>query len=218
MKALILLLLPLAFLACRNNADTRDDDRMDNDTLVLDADGKPIVDANNDGVADNLDANNDGVPDNNVERTEENAYAEFGTTSGTRTLRLRDWRSKMDFKALGTPTDTLSRVLTLGSDTHQGSTVIEYKYNDINLEYFLPKGGNDAWLKTIEIKGGDWATARGIKVGDSVADIRNMYPKLNEMTDGKSDYQYTYQLEESVVMFGIQDDKVSRIKIEYNIP
>lgn len=208
MKSLfLLLLLPLAFLACRNASDTRDDNN-DRDSIIVDV-NDPNYDSDGDGIPNVRDTVNVDAPD-------VNAYAEFGTTSGSNTFRLRDWRTKTDLRGLGTPTDTLSRVLTLASDTHQGSTVTEYKYEDINLVYFMPKGGNDSWLRTIEIKGGDWSTARGIKVGDSVDDVKKMYPKLAQLED--QDYMYSYQLEESMVMFGIQDNKVSRIKIEYNIP
>lgn len=208
MKSLfLLLLLPLAFLACKNASDTRDDNN-DRDSIIVDVNDP------------NYDSDGDGIPDarenDNVDTPDENAYAEFGTTRGDNTFRLRDWRSKTNLRGLGTPNDTLSRQLTLASDTHQGSTVTEYKYDDINLLYFMPKGGNDSWLRTIEIKGGDWSTARGIKVGDSVDDLKKMYPKLAQLED--EDYMYSYQLAESMVMFGIQDDKVSRIKIEYNIP
>src|SRR5688572_32888067 len=106
MKSLfLLLLLPLAFLACRNAADTRDDNDNDADTLVVDV-NDPNYDSDGDGIPNVRDTVNVDDPD-------VNAYAEFGTTRGTNAFRLRDWRSKTDLRGLGTPTDTLSRVLTL---------------------------------------------------------------------------------------------------------
>lgn len=204
MKSILLLLITLFAFSCRDAAETREEKRM--------ADSIAMADRNDvDGMNDDNDGNNTDSPD-------VNAFAEFGTTKGDISLRLRDWKAKSNLMRLGTPLDTLSRVMTLTTDTHQGSTVEEYKYEDINLEFFKPKGSNDSWLKSVEIKGGDWATARGIRVGDSLEDVKSMYPKAVPYDDNKVLYTYHYTLGESVLLFKIDNDKVSRIKIEYNIP
>lgn len=206
MKTLFLLFVALLAFSCRQSDESKEEKRLA-DSLAL-----AMVDADNDGIADSLEkVDLDSSPD-------ANAYAEFTFTDGSTNLRLREPRSRINMSALGNPTDTLTRELTLASDTHQGSTVTEYKYENINLVYFTPKGSNDPWLMTVEIKGGPWATARGIKVGDSVADLKNMYPKIADWNDDKKEYQYVYSLEDSVLLFGVADDKVRRIKIEYNIP
>ena len=207
MKTLFLLLVTLLAFSCRQAGESQEErEQRLADSLAL------VVDADHDGIADSLEkVDLDSSPD-------ANAYAEFSTTDGSVNIRLREPRSKINMSALGTPTDTLTRELTLASDTHQGSTVTEYKYENINLVYFTPKGSNDPWLMTVEIKGGPWATARGIKVGDSVADLKSMYPKIADWNDEKKEYQYVYALEDSVLLFGVADEKVRRIKIEYNIP
>lgn len=203
MKTLILLFVTLLALSCRESSESREEKRM--------ADSIAIADSLRELVRVDTD-NTDGMPD-------QNAYAEFSVTNGSGTnLRLRDSRGQINLQGLGTPNDTLSRVLTLISDTHQGSEVIEYKYDDVNLEFFRPKGTDERWLKTVEIKSGPWATARGIKIGDSLMDVKNMYPKISDWKDDKNIYQYSYSLEDANLLFGIANDKVSRIKIEYNIP
>ena len=206
MKTLFLLFVALLAFSCRQSGETQEEreQRL--------ADSLALVDANNNGIADSLErVDLDSSPD-------ANAYAEFTTSDGSTNIRLREPRSRINMSALGTPIDTLTRELTLASDTHQGSTVTEYKYENINLVYFTPKGSNDPWLMTVEIKGGPWATARGIKVGDSVADLKNMYPKIADWNDTKQEYQHVYSLDDSVLLFGVTGDKVTRIKIEYNIP
>lgn len=201
MKTLFLLLITLFIFSCRDASESKEEKRIA-DSLAMEE-------------KDDADGMNDDI---NTDSPDANAFVEFGTTRGDVSLRLRDWKSKSNLMRLGTPLDTLSRVLTLGSDTHQGSTVEEYKYEDINLEFFKPKGSNDSWLRAVEIKGGDWATARGIKIGDSLDDVKSMYPKVVPYDENKELYTYHYTLDESVLLFKIDNDKVSRIKIEYNIP
>ena len=204
MKTLILLFVTLLALSCReSSSEQREEERMADSIRIADS-LRALVRVDT--------VNTDDMPD-------QNAYAEFAVTNGSGTnLRLRDSRGQINLQGLGTPNDTLSRVLTLASDTHQGSEVIEYKYDDVNLEFFRPKGTDERWLKTLEIKGGPWATARGIKIGDSLADVKSMYPKITDWKDDKNIYQYSYSLEDANLLFGIANDKVTRIKIEYNIP
>jgi hypothetical protein len=204
MKTLILLLVTLMALSCRESSSETKEERRVADSIR---------------IADSLRALVKVDTVNTNEMPDENAYVEFSVTNGSGTnLRLRDSRGQINLQGLGTPNDTLSRVLTLVSDTHKGSEVIEYKYDDVNLEFFRPKGTDERWLKTVEIKGGPWATARGIKIGDSLADVKSMYPKITDWKDDKNIYQYSYSLEDANLLFGIANDKVTRIKIEYNIP
>ena len=213
MKTQFLLLLAIILFSCQRASEKRDEKLLDDDT-------EQRVDVDNDGTVDvHVDTSEEARRMRNIDTDspDVNAFAEFGLTNGDMTFKVRDWRSKMNLRGLGTPNDTLTRVLSLTSDTHQGSTITEYKYNDVNLEFFSPKGSNDAWLKTIEIKGGPWSTARGIKVGDSVNDLKSMYPRITQSADTKDPYMYSYSLEDSQLLFGVDADKVTRIKIMYNI-
>lgn len=199
MKTQLILLAALFLFSCKQNPDTRNEN-----------DGRDTISIHDHDSGDRTDTINTDSPD-------KNAFAEFGVTNGPTVLRLRDTRTDINLTALGTPNDTLTRVLTLEGDTHQGATITEYKYENVNLEFYTPKGSSNQWLKTVEIKGGPWATARGIRVGDSLSDLRAMYPKAtNDLTEDKGVYSYT--LAESVIQFGITADKVSRIKIMYEIP
>jgi len=201
MKTLILLFAALLAISCRQSADTREEEERRADSIAL-ADSLREVESRT--VID--------------ETPDKNAYAEFTTTDGKVNLRLRSTRNEVSLSALGTPTDTLRRVLNIATDPHQGAVVTEYKYENVNLVFFQPKGSNEGFLRTVEIKGGPWTTARGIKVGDSVADLKNMYPNIADWKDEPEVYQYVYNIDDSVLLFGIENDKVSRIKIEYNIP
>lgn len=187
----------LAF-SCRRADDARDDDNMQDTLEVMDTD----VDSDGVHVADA------DSPD---------TYAEFRTTGGSVDLRLREPMSRVNLQALGPANDTLTRNLTVITDAYQGSTVTEYQYDDINLVYIRPRNTSDSWLMTAEIKGGNWATARGIKVGDSVADLRSMYPNITDYKDDAA-YQHSYVVDDATILFGVANDKVSRIKIMYDIP
>ena len=202
MKTLFLLLLTILAMSCRKSSESKEEQQRIADSIVI-ADSLREV------------ARQDSI---NNQSPAQNEFVEFSVTDGGTDLRIRESRDRINLAALGAPTDTLSRVLTLASDTHQGSEVTEYKYENINLEFFRPKDSNERWLKTVEIKGGPWATARGIKIGDSLEEVKSMYPKIGDWKDDKNVYQYAYSLDDAHLLFGIVNDKVSRIKIEYNIP
>ena len=201
MKIQFLLILILFLAGCRRSSESKDEKNLQ-DSLDLVA-------------ADTL-GTRDGTADNMNDSPDKNAYAEFTLTNGPVVLRVRDWRRNMNLPSLGAANDTLTRELTIGSDTHQGSTVTEYKYDDLNLEFFTPKGSDDAWLMTADIKGGPWATARGIKVGDSVTDMKSMYPSAINNDPDKT--VFVYNVDDSVLTFATAGDKVTGIKVQYNIP
>ena len=201
MKIQYALILILFIAACRRSGDMRDDKNM-NDTLVVTTPNSDMDGNMRDYVV--------------YDSPEKNAYAEFSLTNGPTVLRVRDWKKNMNLPGLGAANDTLTRELTLSSDKHKGSTITEYKYDDVNLEFFTPKGSAESWLKKAEIKGGPWATARGIKVGDSVADLKSMYPSATQNDPDKTLYQYN--VDDSKLTFAVVDNKVSRIKVEYDIP
>jgi hypothetical protein len=194
----LLLCLALLTFACKRGDDTsRDAEIRDSVNVHHDANGM---------------SHGDTVNTN----PELNEFAEFSVTNGSISLQLRDKKSTIPMSSLGTATDTLTRKLTLTSDTHQGSTVQDYKYEDLNLEFFMPKGSSDPWLMAIELKNSNWSTARGIRVGDTVADLKSMYPKAsNEFNEDKLTYIYT--VDDSQLMFGTTGDKITRIKIQYNL-
>lgn len=197
MKIYYLFILILFVAGCRRSSETKDEKAMQ-DTLGMETPGTT-----------DLDTLGDDSPDRN-------AYAEFTLANGPAVLRIRDWKRNMNLPSLGAANDTLTRELTIGSDTHKGSTVTEYKYDDLNLEFFTPKGSTDSWLMTAEIKGGPWSTARGIKVGDSVADMKSMYPSAINNDPDKT--IYVYNVDDSVLTFATAADKVTGIKVHYNIP
>lgn len=198
MKIQYLLILILFVASCRRASESKDEKNMA-DTVNIETSGT---------TGDARDTLGDDSPD-------KNAYAEFTLKNGPAVIRIRDWKRNMNLPSLGAANDTLTRVLTIGSDTHKGSTVTEYKYDNLNLEFFTPKGSADAWLMKAEIKGGPWATARGIKVGDSVSDMKSMYPSaINNDADKTI---FVYNVDDSVLTFGTAGDKVTGIKVEYNV-
>lgn len=201
MKSYILLpIIALAFLSCKKSGDSsKDADMTSLDTVRTEAEIR--------ADAENLET---GSP-------EQNAYAEFSTSGGAIPLRLREGESAINIQALGIPNDTLTRVMTLATDKHQGATVKEYKYDDVHLQLLRPKGGTHYWLSAITITGGPWSTARGIKVGDSLQDVMNMYPKATRVNTGLTDI-YRYMVDNSEIDFFITDNKVSKIEMRNNLP
>jgi hypothetical protein len=144
-------------------------------------------------------------------------FIEFGVSKEGTELRIRDWKRTLDLKKLGSPRDTSSYILGEGADTHRGSRIQTYNYNDIRLQFFGPPQGKDVWLLHLEVTAGDWRTARGIRVGDTEEKMKNVYPEAtNEFSGDKSIYRYT--VNESEIEFSVRSGIISNIKITYLIP
>ena len=206
MKNLILLLLiSVSFVFCKRSGTTTAEENKRFADSVENA-------QNNGQMSDNDMNDNDG----DAIDPDKNAFVEFSITDGARVLRLRDQKQSVNLGAIGTPNDTLTRKMTLSSDTYKGSSVQEFKYDDINLEFFSPNANDNAWLMVIDVKGGPWSTARGIRVGDNVADLKKMYPNAINETDDTT--LFTYRLGDTSLQFGTMADKVTRIRVEYHLP
>ncbi len=161
---------------------------------------------------------NDSPEDDFVyESPEKNEFMEFSATKENVSIRIRDWWRDVDKDKLGNPIDTTMKVLGAGADTHIGASIHTFKYSDILLEFYGPKDGTDIWLVKMEITGSDWSTARGIHVGDSVTDLKSLYPKAENQTSDDPNL-YRYQLEDSMIEFAVAGEKISKINISYNIP
>ena len=197
-----LLLFSVLFVFCkRSPSDVAEENKRFADSVALAEENAKMADRDNETVAIDPD---------------KNAFVEFSITDGSRVLRLRDPKQSVNLSAIGTPNDTLTRKMTLSSDTYKGSSVQEYKYDDINLEFFSPNANDKAWLMVIDVKGGPWSTARGIRVGDSVADLKKMYP--NAINESDDTTLFTYRLGDTSLQFGTVAEKVTRIRVEYHLP
>ncbi|MEO5905605.1 MAG: hypothetical protein ABIQ11_02690 [Saprospiraceae bacterium] len=148
---------------------------------------------------------------------DKNAFAEFSALRGNEIYRVRDWRKDISLKSLGAPRDTSIEILGEGADTHMGASIHTYKYDNLILQFYGPKDGTDNWLNVIQMTGPGWTTARGIEVGDSVSDLKTLYPKAsNELTGDPN--LYRYEVDESTIEFTVKDEVVSKIELRYNIP
>ena len=91
----------------------------------------------------------------------------------------------------GSPTTSVSP-----SCTNNGCDVKTYTYPDMEVQCYID--GGVEYIYSITIKGGDFATAKGIKVGSSRADVEAAYGTGEEMSgmiiykDGDKEMDITY--------------------------
>lgn len=152
-----------------------------------------------------------------TESPEKHAFAEFSASKGEIMVRLRDWRKNLPMENLGTLQDTTVKVLGHGADTHIGAAIHTYTYDGMTMQFFGPKQNAENWLLQMDITGDEWSTARGIRVGDPVTDIKTLYPKADNTLTGDTSV-YRYEVNESTLEFHTSNEKVSRILMRYNIP
>ncbi len=180
--------------------------------------GQPATQTENQTVITTDTVQQQSVDDDTLyESPEKNEFMEFSATKENVSVRLRDWWRDVDKGKLSNPVDTTMKVLSSGAESKIGASIHTFKYDDIQLEFYGPKDGNDIWLVKMEITGNEWSTARGIHVGDSVSDLKSLYPKAENQTSGDPNI-YRYQLEDSIIEFAVAGEKISKINISYNLP
>jgi hypothetical protein len=152
-----------------------------------------------------------------ISQHDRDLFKEFSVRKGATELRIRDWKQTLNLQELGTPRDTSGYVLGDGADTHRGSIIRNYVYDDIHLQFFGPPQGKDVWLVNMELTASSWSTARGIRVGDPEAKMKKAYPEAtNEFSGDKNIYRYT--VNESEIEFILRSGNIKSIKISYLIP
>jgi hypothetical protein len=160
---------------------------------------------------------NENLAVTNEKPLDSEAFREFTLIRGGIKLRLRDWKRTIDLEKLGVPTDTSSTILGEGADTHRGSVVNDYKFKGIRIYFFGPPGGKDLWLLSMEVTGTDWKTAREIRVGDDLNRLQERYPEAtNQFSGDKRIYRFTEF--EAVIEFVLKEEKISMIRVRYEIP
>ncbi len=164
-------------------------------------------------------------PDNNAGDTGEspgeaiNDINDFSFLIGDKKVSLFDWDYEVDLEnLLGKPTHEKTTNLGPASDTFAGSYVKELKFDGIELELFSPKDdGNDFYILSMLVTDSKYQTSRGIKVGDSLEELKKTYPETEPVLDGRTDENNMgYRILEGAynyITFEVNDGVVEQIKI-----
>lgn len=150
--------------------------------------------------------------------------SEFSFNTGTGSLALQDWDNKVDFdKLLGKPVSEDLKELS-NADTFTGSFIKTKKYDGLEVELLSPKGnGKTFYVLSMKVSGTKFSTSRGIRVGDDVELLKQSYPEIQRVLDGRTDdsdcaYQYWEPDKYSFLRFEIKNNKVINIHAYYELP
>jgi hypothetical protein len=122
-------------------------------------------------------------------------------------------------KALNEETEVLSN-----ADTFNGSFIKKQKYDGLALTLMSPKdNGKEFWLMEAVISDPAYTTVKGIKVGDTLADLKKEYPDAKIALDGRTDGNncaYDFSSEDSLdhINFEVKAGSIVEIKFYKELP
>lgn len=151
--------------------------------------------------------------------------SDFTIWKDSKSISLHDREEDIDLQdILGKPKSEKTEQLGPGSDTFNGSYVKELSYDDITLQLFSPKENEKKfWIYDIVVTGKGLTTAKGIGVGDSLSELKKLYPDIKTVNDGRQDenncaYEISKNDEYSFLTFEIKDGKIIKIEMIFMFP
>ncbi|MEK0317603.1 hypothetical protein [Cohnella sp. 56] len=140
-------------------------------------------------------------------------------------LPLQTWDDKLDLVGLlGQPKSEHQEQLGDGADTLTGSWTKKLVYDGLAVQLFSPKdNGKTFWIDDMTLTDDRYASSLGVRVGDTVAQLREAYPTIAIANDGRTDPDNcAYALEDESqtqrLTFEVASGKVKEIRIQYLIP
>lgn len=139
-------------------------------------------------------------------------------------LALFQWIDELELEAfLGEPLDRKTIQLDATADTFAGSHVRQLYYEGLALTLFSPAhDGRTFWLYEVEVKAGGYATARGIGVGNTLAELQEAYPDLVMVETGQREAAL-YRIEDfdrpyTYLEFIVSEGRVEKILLRHEHP
>lgn len=160
-----------------------------------------------------------------AEAEEVDSISEFSVIADTRNISLGDWDNEVDLSSiLGKPVSEEVRVLDHTADTFSGSHVKNLKYDGIELELFSPKdNGKTFWVKEIAITDSTYKTPKEASVGSSTTELKEKYPEMQQIPDGRTDPENCAYIYKSIdeflnIVFEVKKGKTISIKLYKEMP
>lgn len=151
--------------------------------------------------------------------------SDFTMWKGTEGISLYDREDAADLSGiLGEPDSERTEQLGIGADTYCGSFVKELSYDGINLRLFSPQEDKKGfWIFEIIATGGEFATTKGIKAGNSISELIQQYPNIKMANDGREDenncaYEAVLNEEFLYLTFEVENGRIIQIKMLVEFP
>jgi hypothetical protein len=137
-------------------------------------------------------------------------------------IALHDWDDEINlYKMLGQPISTEVEELGEGADTYRGSIIKTLTYDGIELTLFSPPHNRETFfVQVIEVTSEKFMTPRGIKVGDTVEDLKHAYPIVSLSNDGKSEENngvYAVWGHQNELYFTVEEGRILKIRLLFEL-
>lgn len=140
-------------------------------------------------------------------------------------IALKDWDDKVDLHSLlGETINEKTEILGDSADTFSGSFVKTMQYEGLEIILFSPKdNGSSFWIMEIIVTGEEYSTYEGIEIGGSLELLKEIYPSLYMLEDGRTDdnncaYEIADMEEYNYLRFEVSDGIITEIRIYHDIP
>jgi len=150
---------------------------------------------------------------------------DFSILYNASSICIKDWDNIIDlYNIFGEPLFENIVILDSSADTYAGSYVKNIEYDGIKFKLFSPKNnGKEFWIMEIEIDKNGFRTSRDIEVGDTVENLKEVYPEIDILPDGRTDTNNcAYVIEDieysNYLQFEVRDGVISHIKIYHLLP
>lgn len=147
---------------------------------------------------------------------------EFSLIIGEKYITLNDWDYEADISGvLGKPLQETERILGDEADTHAGSIVKTQEFEGLVLYLFTPNKYRGFWISRMVVTDDKYKTYRGISVGCSRDQFKEIYPEANMALDGRTDPNncaYTFYQGDQYIKFEFKDGVIKKIEYYVEIP
>lgn len=154
---------------------------------------------------------------------ESNPSSDFAIRANGKLISLKDFDNQIRLaEILGEPISENTETLGDGADTHTGSQIKTLTYDGLQLTLFSADQ-DQYWVMKMDVAGGEYATAKGVQIGDTVEEIQKLYPDIEIAKDGRTDpnncaYEIRNDEESNYLSFEVKDGIVEHISVYHLIP
>lgn len=218
--------------AVEHEAEQVDPARHDNDRNGDEQNDDNLNDDSNDhAVEDNIqndedqktNEQNDHEDDTTIGQPDEldtvNVYA---LNINGQIIGLRNWDHEVNLKEIMGPPVSETIEQLENAATHTESWIKYTEYDGLQMELFSPAhNGENFWIMTIKVFKEGYKTAAGVEVGQTLEELKTVYPGIKMALDGRTDpvnAAYMINGEYEHLKFEVKDGIVTEIHIYYLLP
>lgn len=164
-------------------------------------------------------------PNENTIEAPNNSVSDYSINFGNKFISLGQFGETSYFlDILGKPISEESEVLGPGADTFTGSYIKRLKYDGFDITLMSPKDdGQKYFILDVKTTNPEYKTKRGIKVGDSIKELKNSYSNISVAKDGRTDenncaYELKDEYSVDYLRFEVKNGVIAEINLYSELP